>query len=177
VHGCVVGQLLAAAAGSHSWISLPLHAGLQVDDDALSIDAAQHTVPSGQFAAPAHCSVTTVVSMLPELFPVPGLFPPPPVLFPVPVGGLPAPLGEGQLGPTTHEYDGPLPTSITQQLSAGILQVAEPQGRLEVVPPGCASTPRPLPPSAATDPVGPRACGGVPPSVLPLTGAVAPPQA
>jgi hypothetical protein len=177
VHGWLVGQLVTAAAGSHSWVSLPLHAGLQVDDDTLSIDAAQQTEPSGQFAALPHCSVTTVVSMLPELFPVPGLFPAPPVLLPVPVGGLPAPMGEGQLGPTTHEYDGPLPTSITQQLSAGILHVAEPQGRLEVVPPGCASTPGPLPPSATTDPVGPRARGGVPPSVPPLTGAVAPPQA
>lgn len=177
VHGCIVGQLLTAATGSQSWVSLALHAGWQVDDVTLSIDAAQQTVPCGQFAAPPHCSVTTVRSMLPELFPVPGLFPVPPELFPVTLLGLPTPLGEGQLGPTMHEYDGPLPTSITQQLSAGIMHVAEPQGRLEVVPPRWASTPGPLPPSATTDPVGPRARGGVPPSLPALIGAVAPPQA
>jgi hypothetical protein len=122
---------------------LALHVGLHAEDVALLFpDWAQHTLPSGQFTALPHCNVTTVVSVPLVLLPMPPPLPLAPVLLPapplLPLPGVPSAAGEGQVAPTTHEYEGPLPMSITQQLSAGIMHVAEPHGRLEVVPPGCA---------------------------------------
>jgi hypothetical protein len=107
----------------------------------------QHTVPGAQLAWPLHLSAV-------------GGFPPPPPGF-------------GHVAPLTHASVKPFPARVTQQVSAGILQVDAPHVRVAVVP----VEPPPLsadavPPSEPVEP--PSEVPPPPESALPLVDVVPP---
>lgn len=133
-HGSLAAHPVTAAEGSHSCASLFPQEGLHDEVVALLVWVTQQTVPEAQLAWPLHLSA---------------------------VGGLPPPPPEfGHVAPVWHACVKPFPVRVTQQVSAGILQVDAPHVSVDVVPVDPPPSVDVVPPS---DPVEPASVVAPPP--------------
>lgn len=145
--GSLAAHPVALAEGSQSCASLSPHEALHDELVVLLLRDTQHTVPGAQLAWLLHLSAV-------------GAFPP-------------LPPGFGHVAPATHAWVKPFPARVTQQVSAGILQVDAPHVRVAVVPVEPPPSTEVVPPSEPVEPPSEVP----PPESAPLPLAEEPPSA